>query len=182
MFQSGPFLLLCILVFLGSAAPQISGKLPLLGDHGSLGVCRILAQEQGDVSSPTARATGHGTLQTRSAFQLHVNGSWKEKVSVFFPLFLPGGDNLDFSECEAVLGHLSACRQSKVMASGLEPTPGAREPWVQARSRERPLLSGFSPCPTQSVAGMWQPASPGCNEWGGSAPLPPSARGKGSSS
>lgn len=73
---------------------------------------------------------------------------------MFFPLCLPGGDNLDIFECEAVLGQLSACRQSEVMESGLEPTPGAREPWVQARSRERPLLSGFSPCPTQNAAGM----------------------------
>lgn len=61
---------------------------------------------------------------------------------------------MDFFECEAVLGHLSACRQSEVMEPGLEPTPGAREPWVQARSRERPLLLGFSPCPTRSIAVM----------------------------
>jgi len=73
-----------------------------------------------------------------------VNRSWKEKVSVVFPLCLPGGDNLDFLECKVVLGHSSACRQSAAMESGSEPTLGARELWVQARSRERPLLSGFS--------------------------------------
>lgn len=64
-----------------------------------------------------------------------------------FPLCLPGGDNLDFLECKAVLGHLSACRQREATESGLEPTPGARELWVQARSSKRPLLWGFSSCP-----------------------------------
>lgn len=149
--QAGPFFPLPFLVFLGSAAPQIPGQLSLLGDHGSLGVCVFPAWEQGDVSSSPARATGHGTLQRRLAFQLHVNGSWKEKVSVVFPSCLPGGDNLDFLECKVVLGHLSACRQSEAREPGLEPTPGARELWVQARSRERPLLLGFSSHPPRSV-------------------------------
>ena len=122
--QAGPLLLLLFLVFLGSAAPQIPGELPLPGGHGSLGVRGFPAREQGDVSSSTAWATGHGTLQRRLAFQLHVNRSWKEKVSVVFPSCLPGGDNLDFLECKVVLGHLSACRQSEAMELGLEPTPG----------------------------------------------------------
>lgn len=64
-----------------------------------------------------------------------------------FPSCLPGGDNLDFLECKVVLGHLSAFRQSEAMESGLEPAPGAREPWVQARSREGPLFLGFSSRP-----------------------------------
>lgn len=145
--QAGPFLLLLFLPFLGSAYPQIPGELRPLGSHGSLGVRGFPAREQGDVSSSTAWATGHGTLQRRLAFQLHVNGSWKEKVSVVFPSCLPGGDNLDFLECKVVLGHLSACRQSEVMESGLELTPGAREVWVQARSRERPFSWGSALVP-----------------------------------
>lgn len=64
-----------------------------------------------------------------------------------FPSCLPGGDNLDFLECKVVLGHLSACRQSEVMESGLELTPGAREVWVQARSRERPFSWGSALVP-----------------------------------
>lgn len=100
-----------------------------------------------------------------------------------FPSCLPGGDNLEFLECKVVLGHLSACRQSEAMESGLEPTPGSRELWVQARSRERPLLLGFSSHPPQS--------KPRCDvqpAWGarrGSLqhyPLQPGwCRGKGSS-
>lgn len=148
--QAGPFLLLLFLDFLGSAAPQILGKLSL-GGCGSLGVCVFPALEQGDVSFSTAPATGHGTLQRRLAFQLHVNGSWKEKVSVVFPSCLPGGDNLEFLECKVVLGHLSACRQSEAMEPGLEPTPGSRELWVQARSRERLLLWRFSSHPPQNM-------------------------------
>lgn len=74
----------------------------------------------------TARATGHRPLCRESSFQLHANGSWKEKVSVVFPLRLPGGDNLGFLERKVVLGHSSACRQIKAMEVALQPAPGAR--------------------------------------------------------
>lgn len=140
------------LFFLGSFALLIPRELSLPVGCGFLGVHIFPSGEQGDVSFSMAQATGQRTLQRRLALQLHVNGSWKEKVSVVFPSCLPGGDNLDFLECKFVLGHLSACRQSEAMELGLELPPGARVLWVQARSRERPLLFGFSSCPTQSLA------------------------------
>lgn len=76
-------------------------------DQGSLGGCGF--------PPPCSRTAGHELPRREPSLQLHAARSWKEKVSVVFPLCLPGGDNLGFLESEVALGHSSACRQIKAM-------------------------------------------------------------------
>lgn len=111
--------------------------------HSGTGRCFLL-------HSPGYR---HGTLQRRLAFQLHVNRSWKEKVSVVFPLCLPGGYNLDFLECKVVLGHSSACRQRETMGVRIRASPGCQGAVGAGKEqREAPTLEvQLSSHPTHSV-------------------------------